>query len=68
VHLYYTNEYLKTNGAFNWSTRIAPSVYILRFGRELYGTVTAQSLLETGAPISGVRVALVIIMRAYENG
>jgi hypothetical protein len=57
---YYTNEYLKTNGAFNWSTRIAgfkfPSCVS---AANLYGTVTGViTSAETGAPISGVRVAL----------
>jgi hypothetical protein len=57
---YYTNEYLKTNGAFNWSTRIAsfkfPSCVS---AANLYGTVTGTiTSSETGAPISGVRVAL----------
>lgn len=57
---YYTNEYLKTNGAFNWSTRITaykfPSCVS---AANLYGTVTGTiTSAETGAPISGVRVAL----------
>src|SRR5438477_2503941 len=57
---YYTNEYLKTNGAFNWSTRISafkfPSCVS---AANLYGTVTGTiTSSETGAPISGVRVAL----------
>ena len=57
---YYTNEYLKTNGGFNWSTRIAafkfPSCVS---AASLWGTVTGTiTSSETGAPISGVRVAL----------
>src|SRR5438270_3402633 len=57
---FYTNEYLKTNGAFNWSTRISafkfPSCVS---AANLYGTVTGTiTSSETGAPISGVRVAL----------
>ena len=57
---YYTNEYLKTNGAFNWSTRIAsfkfPSCVS---AANLWGTVTGTiTSAQTGAPISGVRVAL----------
>jgi hypothetical protein len=57
---YYTNEYLKANGAFNWSTRVAsfkfPSCVS---AANLYGTVTGTiTSSETGAPISGVRVAL----------
>jgi len=57
---YYTNEYLKTNGQFNWSTRVAafkfPSCVS---AANLYGTVTGTiTSSETGAPIPGVRVAL----------
>ncbi|HJT44743.1 MAG TPA: hypothetical protein VJ721_00595, partial [Chthoniobacterales bacterium] len=57
---YYTNEYLTTDGAFNWHTRIAsfkfPSCVS---AANLYGTVTGKiTSAETGAPISGVRVAL----------
>jgi hypothetical protein len=57
---YYTNEYLKTNGQFNWSTRVAAFKFpscVSAAG--LYGTVTGTiTSSETGAPISGVRVAL----------
>lgn len=57
---YYTNEYLKTNGAFNWSTRVAtykfPSCVS---AANAYGTVTGTiTSSETGAPISGVTVTL----------
>ncbi|MFN2475326.1 MAG: carboxypeptidase regulatory-like domain-containing protein, partial [Chthoniobacterales bacterium] len=57
---YYTNEYLKTDGAFNWSTRIAsykfPSCVS---AANRYGTVTGTVIsAETGAPISGVTVTL----------
>ena len=57
---YYTNEYLKTNGAFNWSTRIAsykfPSCVS---AANLYGTVTGViTSAENGAPIPGVTVTL----------
>ena len=57
---YYTNEYLKTNGAFNWSTRIAgfkfPSCVS---AAGAYGVVNGMiTSSETGTPISGVRVAL----------
>jgi len=57
---YYTNEYLKTNGAFNWSTRIAtykfPSCVS---AAAAYGTVTGTiTSSETGAPIPGVTVTL----------
>jgi hypothetical protein len=57
---YYTNEYLKTNGGFNWSTRITAFKYpSCVSAANLYGTVTGTiTSSETGAPISGVRVAL----------
>jgi len=57
---YYTNEYLKTNGAFNWSTRITSYKFpTCQSAANLYGTVTGTiTSAETGAPISGVRVAL----------
>ena len=56
---YYTNEYLTTNGAFNWSTRIAS----FKFGSctpapawgTLTGTVTSSP---SGATLSGVVVSL----------
>ncbi len=56
---YYTNEYLKTTGAFNWSTRIAsyrfPSCTDAPAWGTLTGTITSAA---TGAPISGVVVML----------
>ncbi len=56
---YFTNEYLKTSGAFNWSTRIAsyrfPSCSDAAAWGTLTGTITST---ETGAPISGVVVTL----------
>jgi hypothetical protein len=57
---YYTNEYLKTNGGFNWSTRITSYKFpTCQSAANLYGTVTGTiTSVETGAPISGVRVAL----------
>lgn len=57
---YYTNEYLTTNGAFNWHTRIASFKFpSCASAANLYGTVTGTiTSAETGAPISGVRVAL----------
>ncbi len=57
---YYTNEYLKTDGAFNWSTRITSYKFpTCQSAANLYGTVTGTiTSAETGAPISGVRVAL----------
>ncbi|HEV1994866.1 MAG TPA: hypothetical protein VGR03_11075 [Candidatus Acidoferrum sp.] len=57
---YYTNEYLKTNGGFNWSTRITSYKFpTCLSAANLYGTVTGTiTSSETGGPISGVRVAL----------
>ena len=57
---YFTNEYLKADGSFNWSTRIASYKYpSCVSAANLWGTVTGTiTSAETGAPISGVRVAL----------
>ena len=57
---YYTNEYLKTNGAFNWSTRIATYRFSACVSAATsYGTVTGTiTSSETGAPIPGVTVTL----------
>jgi len=56
---YYTNEYLPTNGAFNWATRIAtyrfPSCTSAAAWGTVSGTVTSCA---TGAAISGVVVTL----------
>ncbi|MEO6970398.1 MAG: dockerin type I domain-containing protein [Chthoniobacterales bacterium] len=56
---YYTNEYLKTTGAFNWSTRVAsysfPSCVPAPAWGTLTGTITSTA---TGAPVSGVIVSL----------
>ena len=56
---YYTNEYLTTNGAFNWSTRIAsfrfPSCTSAPAWGTLTGTVTSSP---SGATLSGVVVTL----------
>jgi hypothetical protein len=56
---WYTNEYLKTNGAFNWSTRIAsykfPSCTPDTSWGTLTGTITSCA---TGVPLSGVLVNL----------
>jgi Dockerin type I domain len=58
---YYTNEYLKADGTFNWSTRISlysfptcSSVATTNYGT-ITGTITST---ETGAPVSGVTVTL----------
>jgi hypothetical protein len=52
---YYTNEYLQTNGGFNWSTRIAsykfPSCVS---AASLWGTVTGTiTSSQTSAPFLG---------------
>jgi hypothetical protein len=56
---YYTNEYLKTNGAFNWSTRIAsyrfPSCTNAPAWGTLRGTVRSSP---SNALLSGVIVTL----------
>jgi hypothetical protein len=56
---WYTNEYLKADGAFNWSTRIAsykfPSCTPDTSWGTLSGTITSCA---TGAPLSGVLVQL----------
>ncbi|HKO54399.1 MAG TPA: hypothetical protein VJ276_00895, partial [Thermoanaerobaculia bacterium] len=56
---WYTNEYLKTNGAFNWSTRIAtykfPSCTAATAWATVTGTITSCA---TGLPLSGVVVTL----------
>ncbi len=56
---WYTNEYLKTNGAFNWSTRVAtykfPSCTAAAAWGTVSGTITACA---TGVPLSGVVVTL----------
>ncbi len=55
---WYTNEYLKADGSFNWATRIAsfkfPSCTPVSWGN-LSGTTTSCA---TGAPIGGVLVTL----------
>ena len=57
---YYTNEYLQTDGGFNWSTRIASYKFpscVSAAG--LWGTVTGTiTSSETNAPVPGVTVTL----------
>lgn len=58
---YYTNEYLKADGTFNWSTRISKYAFptCTSIAATAYGTVTGTiTSSETGAPISGVAVTL----------
>src|SRR5262249_50284297 len=55
---WYTGEYLKTNGSYNWATRIAafkfPSCTPTSWGN-LSGTITSCA---TGTPIGGVIVSV----------
>jgi hypothetical protein len=57
---YYTNEYLKTNGAFNWSTRIASYRFPSCTNAPAWGTLTGviRSSSPNPAPLSGVVVTL----------
>jgi hypothetical protein len=56
---YYTNEYLKTNGAFNWSTRIAAYKFPSCTPSPDWGTVNGNvTSCVTGAPMAGVVVSL----------
>ncbi len=56
---YFTSEYLKTNGAFNWSTRVASYRFPSCTDAPAWGTVTGLiTSSATGAPISGVLVSL----------
>jgi hypothetical protein len=56
---YYVNEYLKTDGAFNWSTRVGTYKFpSCASAATAYGTVTGTITSSTGAPISGVTVTL----------
>ncbi len=56
---YYVNEYLKTSGSFNWSTRIASYRFPACTDAPAWGTVTGTvTSTETGAPVSGVVVTL----------
>jgi hypothetical protein len=56
---YYTNEYLKTTGAFNWSTRVASYRFPTCTNAPAWGTVSGTvTSCATGAPISGVVVTL----------
>jgi hypothetical protein len=57
---YYTNEYLKENGGFNWSTRITTYKFAsCASAANSYGTVTGTiTSSETGGPIPGVTVTL----------
>lgn len=56
---YYTNEYLKTTGSFNWSTRVASYRFPTCTDAPAWGTVTGTiTSCITGAPIPGVTVTL----------
>jgi hypothetical protein len=56
---YYTNEYLKTDGQFNWSTRIASYRFPSCTSAAAWGTLTGTVLSSpSNAPLSGVVVTL----------
>src|SRR5262249_7289463 len=56
---YYTNEYLKTNGAFNWSARIAAYRFPSCTSAPAWGTLTGTVRSSpSNAPLSGVIVTL----------
>jgi hypothetical protein len=57
---WYTNEYLKTNGAFNWSTRIASFKFGACAPAPAWGTLTGtiKASPPSNAPLSGVVVTL----------
>ncbi|MEP6808746.1 MAG: carboxypeptidase regulatory-like domain-containing protein [Chthoniobacterales bacterium] len=55
---YYTNEYLRANGTFNWSTRVAAFRFPSCSDAPAWGTVTGTVTSTTGAPVSGVTVKL----------
>jgi Dockerin type I domain len=56
---YNTNEYLKTNGTFNWSTRISAVRFPSCADAPAWGTVTGTvTSAETGAPVPNVIVRL----------
>src|SRR5215472_19344281 len=56
---YYTNEYLTTNGAFNWSTRIASFRFPSCTSAPAWGTLTGTVVSSpSNAPLSGVVVTL----------
>jgi hypothetical protein len=56
---YYTNEYLKTTGSFNWSTRIATYHFPTCVNAPAFGTVSGKvTSAQTGAAVSGVIVSL----------
>src|SRR5262249_25499528 len=56
---YYTNEYLKTTGAFNWSTNIASFKFASCAPAQPWGTLTGTvTSSPSGATLSGVVVTL----------
>jgi hypothetical protein len=56
---YYTNEYLKTNGSFNWSARIASYRFPSCTSAPAWGTLTGTVRSSpSNAPLSGVVVTL----------
>jgi hypothetical protein len=56
---YYTNEYLRTTGAFNWSTNIASFKFASCTPAQPWGTLTGTVISSpSGAALSGVVVTL----------
>jgi hypothetical protein len=56
---FYTNEYLPTNGEFNWATRVATYKFASCVSAPAWGTVTGRVIsLPSRAPLSGVLVTL----------
>jgi putative Ig domain-containing protein len=56
---WYTNEYLPSNGAFNWATRVAAFKFPSCSPAPSWGTVSGTiTSCATGAPLSGVVVNL----------
>jgi len=56
---FYTNEYLPTNGEFNWATRVATYKFGSCVPAPAWGTLTGTVIsLPSRAPLSGVLVTL----------
>jgi hypothetical protein len=56
---FYTNEYLPTNGEFNWATRVATYKFGSCVPAPAWGTVTGRIIsVPSRAPLSGVLVTL----------
>jgi len=56
---FYTNEYLPTNGEFNWATKVSTYKFAACVPAPAWGTVTGTVIsLPSRAPLSGVLVTL----------